>query len=902
MKYLYTLICALLSCLTASAYKVGEVVATKEGDFGVVFYVSQDRVLLVSPNEYQTAWGENKNELLVPYAGYKKERSLFNGREKTNIMVENKAKLKMPILDNVALDKNWFIPSLGELLELISVRGQLAVGLKTLGATPFSETKYYWSCSEATSNAVYTAYPQKSYGAGFNKAEEVHILRPIYQIDLTKEEEQEKLTTYLWNTGSTQEQINVYPVKTTTYSVVATNRLNGCQTKADKTIIVADDGVQELRDTICEGETYAQYGFNETESGDYTQTVDLGSCRSTINLHLTVGKKYRQVYNDEVCLGQYYGEHGFSVTPFAKGSFTDSLSFLSQTGCDSVVVLNLNIKPLSYDTITARVCQNAGFNDDIFKIAPNQTAGMNYYTVESKGANGCKAFHTLMLQVDSVYHTNIVDEVLIGADYKKHGFDLKKVTAEGPYNLNLRTKDGCDSIITLKLTLKDSSEIPTKEVVTTPINISICDGMTYMFKGRPLTASGVYADTLDSELKMEITELTLKVQPVYNLTDDETVCVDKVEKAEETLKPILLKSRFGCDSIVTKKIHYVEKYDVKEEKVICAGFSYSWNGRNLSTSGHYEVLLTSKSGCDSLVELDLTVADVERTFIERSICRGGSFYFVDTYITAPGSYTKTLTNQYGCDNVITLTLSIVDQLTYSFKDYICEGESYQFGGKSITKAGVYKDTIVSSGGCDSIVTLTLEVGKPANVTVIDTICEGETYEFAGESKKYESGDKVQVEHLTTKVGCDSTVTLKLTVLPMSRVELYDTAMVADVYDRNGFDLGILKKSGNEKHTLNTNNAVGCDSIVTLHLHVMYEVDDHMIPTVFSPSNKDGYNDVFMKNYDVFIYDRYGNMICHSEDGWDGRYRGEFADPGVYVYVVTMKDGKKRKGTIEVLKN
>ena len=78
-------------------------------------------------------------------------------------------------------------------------------------------------------------------------------------------------------------------------------------------------------------------------------------------------------------------------------------------------------------------------------------------------------------------------------------------------------------------------------------------------------------------------------------------------------------------------------------------------------------------------------------------------------------------------------------------------------------------------------------------------------------------------------------------------------------------------------------------------------DNIVIPTIFTPYTADGFNDDFMPGYKVIIYDRYGNIICNSKNGWDGTYRGDTADPGVYMYVITLKDGRVVKGTIEVFR-
>ena len=73
-----------------------------------------------------------------------------------------------------------------------------------------------------------------------------------------------------------------------------------------------------------------------------------------------------------------------------------------------------------------------------------------------------------------------------------------------------------------------------------------------------------------------------------------------------------------------------------------------------------------------------------------------------------------------------------------------------------------------------------------------------------------------------------------------------------------------------------------------------------LPTAFTPYDKDGLNDIFMERHSIIIYDRYGSKVFEGSNGWDGTHRGEMADPGVYYYVVTMKDGSLRKGTIEII--
>ena len=57
---------------------------------------------------------------------------------------------------------------------------------------------------------------------------------------------------------------------------------------------------------------------------------------------------------------------------------------------------------------------------------------------------------------------------------------------------------------------------------------------------------------------------------------------------------------------------------------------------------------------------------------------------------------------------------------------ICEGSTYTFGTQSITSAGVYNEVFSSLSGCDSTVTLTVTVNPLPVVSILaamDTVCD-----------------------------------------------------------------------------------------------------------------------------------------------------------------------------------
>ena len=120
-------------------------------------------------------------------------------------------------------------------------------------------------------------------------------------------------------------------------------------------------------------------------------------------------------------------------------------------------------------------------------------------------------------------------------------------------------------------------------------------------------------------------------------------------------------------------------------------------------------MLTSASGCDSTVTLTLTVNPLFTTDLTESICEGDSYTVGTSTYTATGIYTDVLTSASGCDSTVTLTLTVNPVYTTDLTESICEGDSYTVGTSTYTATGIYTDVLTSASGCDSTVTLTLTV-------------------------------------------------------------------------------------------------------------------------------------------------------------------------------------------------
>lgn len=82
---------------------------------------------------------------------------------------------------------------------------------------------------------------------------------------------------------------------------------------------------------------------------------------------------------------------------------------------------------------------------------------------------------------------------------------------------------------------------------------------------------------------------------------------------------------------------------------------------------------------------------------------------------------------------------------------------------------------------------------------------------------------------------------------------------------------------------NVVTSTGCTQTDTMQLHTS-DVD---LPNVLTPNN-DGYNDVLLANYDLKVYNRWGNLLYSGTEGWDGKYKGRLVAAGTYFYLVKIK--------------
>ena len=152
----------------------------------------------------------------------------------------------------------------------------------------------------------------------------------------------------------------------------------------------------------------------------------------------------------------------------------------------------------------------------------------------------------------------------------------------------------------------------------------------------------------------------------------------------------------------------------------------------------------AKAGAHDLVySLEIEVYPVSESFYADTICEGDTYTDLNFHDkTTTGTYRRKMESVHGCDSIITLNLFVrPTAFAEDVKVELCPGESYHWNGRDFSRAGIFRDTLVSAIGCDSIETLIVSYAPQE-----DTIRRAKTlymdelpYTFTDEDHPYIEG-------------------------------------------------------------------------------------------------------------------------------------------------------------------
>ena len=593
-----------------------------------------------------------------------------------------------------------------------------------------------------------------------------------------------------------------YTSSTTSPTWHSTNAA-GCDsvTALHLTIYRADHSGLETA-TACD--EYWWNGTRYTTTGNFQyHTTTVHGCDSTATLTLTIRHSNTGTDVQRVCDSIRW--HG---TLYTTTTSTPTFVETNAAGCDSVVTLFLTVNYSNAATDTYNVCDSLRWHGNLY------TSDNNTATHLSTNRVGCDSVTTLNL---TVRHSTVeVDSHSVcdvftwidGQTYRNSNH-----TAFYPAGLNVA---GCDSTLRLALTIRNSS------ATTLPVTTS-CDSYTWPTNGQSYTVSGVYRDTLTNTAQCDsIVTLPLTIHYSFHIADIRQACdtftwvvADADGSNSHTYGPFTTSTTQvasqhtveGCDSVVTLHLSLFHS-DMTGSETLNVCDSTVWNGQRYTIAGDYTYSTQTVHNCDSLATLHLTVRYSTVTNLTEDRCDGYTWHGTPYTQSGSYSYTYATPNAVGCDSTEVLNLILRNSTSSNTIVDVCDSFYWDATGGLYTASGVQYAHLTNAVGCDSNLTLNLTVRRSTENIIVVHACD--SYTWHGHTY----GEDTNVDYYTTNAaGCDSIAHLHLTMDATLRVTDY-----VDSCQRCTWN-GQVYFSDNHTATYTTTSSAGCDSITTLHLTI-----------------------------------------------------------------------------------
>lgn len=235
----------------------------------------------------------------------------------------------------------------------------------------------------------------------------------------------------------------------------------------------------------------------------------------------------------------------------------------------------------------------------------------------------------------------------------------------------------------------------------------------------------------------------------------------------------------------------------------------SESGTILTSSGIYYDT-ASVSGCNTFSVIDLTISQPSSSTDVQVACENYTWINGTTYSSSNNTATYVIPNSVGCDSTITLNLTINQPTSVTDVQLACEPFTWINGTTYTSSNNTAVHVIPSSAGCDSTITLNLTIAQPSASTDVQTACGSYTWI---NGTVYTSSTNTATYIIPNMAGCDSTITLDLTLLNSFGTDIQTGCGPFTWIDGNVYT------NSNNSATYAVPNAAGCDSIITLNLTI-----------------------------------------------------------------------------------
>jgi hypothetical protein len=621
---------------------------------------------------------------------------------------------------------------------------------------------------------------------------------------------------YTWLSGTPKQRVfNRDTIVTDTLTGI---NQYGCDSVVTLALTITGDPVGRLDTTVCDVFRYNNAVY-ERSLDSVSVRLGAGSsvlgCDSIVALFVTVNHSNEGYDTVRACDSLNWLGHHYTVTDDYVSQTSDSLYNIF--GCDSIAHLRLIVNYSSGSIQNESVCDSFAWIDGTTYRASTDSVRYTYPNGNAVHCDSVVALHLTINNSASVRDTQVYCDSVIWAGVKyTRTIDIPK---------SLLTTAGCDSIVVTHYQINRSTRL------TTPLRDSACD--YYMWYGRQLDSTGLYwqVDTVRNIAGCDSSvSLYLSIYHDSPSMHDTVVACDSLVWEGQTYRTSIvdfrsnLRTVHGCDS--SAYLHLTVNRSNNAVDTVSACDSLAWiNGvvyYDNNSTAVYTLSNANRVGCDSTVRLNLTIYESSpATSIERTGCNTYEWY--DSVYSTSGIHRHTLTNAAGCDSVMVLALTLIPSDTVEDQRTECDQFTWTNGQTYTASTAGVSNTLTNRFGCDSVVILQLTINNTTESEDSLSMCDS----FIWHGMPFSASNNTAVDTMYGQniYGCDSIVHLNLTMrYSTTATDSHDTC------DAFTWINGVTYTASNYSDVTRFTNVAGCDSVVTLHLTLRYSsmyVDNHV---------------------------------------------------------------------------
>lgn len=541
-----------------------------------------------------------------------------------------------------------------------------------------------------------------------------------------------------------------------------------------ETITVSPHSTSQIFEMLCEGESITVNGNLYDENNPTgTETLIGGNqsgCDSVIQVDLSFVPK--PIFNliETLCEGGSKTVNG-TVYDEANPTGSEVLVGASVNGCDSLVNINLTFNNVVTSELNPTLCPGESLL--VNNVIYDETNPTGSETFIAGSVLGCDSVVNIALEFTTEVIFDLSETLCAGESILVNNVVYDQTNPTGSELFPAGSASGCDSLVNINLQFNNAA--------SSNLNPMLCEGESLLVNGT------TYDDA--NPTGMEV------------LTGG---------------------SLTGCDSVINVAISFFPAAVSDFSTSICAGETIVFNGTvygEMNPAGVEVLSNASVNGCDSTVNVSLEILQPSIGLLEQTLCIGGSLIVNGTvYNENNPSGTELLAGASvnGCDSLVEVSLAFNDVVVANFNQTLCEGESLIVNGTIYDESNpTGSETIVggSAFGCDSIVNISLEFFQTPVGTLSQTLCTGGNLIFNGTVYDEDNPSGTELLMGASANGCDSLVEVSL-AFNDAVTEVWDGVLcVGESIDINGTIYDENNPSGIQ--VFPNGSSFGCDSILEI---------------------------------------------------------------------------------------